>query len=81
MEKAMLVAEDETEDRIDPEKDGETDIRLSVYEKCIYFISLIFLIMIFVIAAWSGILLVTGETESGGPLGIFMEMLQVNIHL
>lgn len=49
--------------------------RTSRYEKMVLLVSLILLLSIAVVAAWSAILLLFGAVDGGGPLGVFMKPL------
>jgi len=63
------------------EQQFESDDIISRYECIILLLSLLALTVFFIIAAWSAILLFIGRTEGGGPLGMLMNVLQIQLLL
>ncbi len=65
------------------QEDYELEIahRFSRFEIVVYLISIILLTALFIIAFWSGILLATDMTQGGGPLGMLMEALHIDLLL
>ncbi len=63
------------------EREEAFDSPLNSYEKAMFVILLLMLTMILTVAAWSGILLLFGQIEGGGPLGLFMEEVLINLLL
>ncbi len=66
---------------IDEEQLVEIENNLSRYERIVLFLSFLVLIVFFVIAAWSGILLFIGRSGGGGPLGMLMNALHIQLLL
>ncbi len=54
------------------------DFRLTSYEKGVFFTCLLILIGMLIIAAWSGILIVLGVEEGGGPIGLLVRCLNLD---
>ena len=59
----------------------EIDETFNGYEIIIFLLSLLVLTAFFIIAVWSGILLIIGKTDGGGPLGILMNALHIQLLL
>ena len=59
----------------------EIDETFNGYEIIIFLLSLLVLTSFFIIAVWSGILLIIGKTDGGGPLGILMNALHIQLLL
>ncbi len=57
---------------------GFSDLRLRVIDRVIIFFYVNLIAAILIIAGWSGILLATGNTEGGGPLGAVARVLHIN---
>jgi hypothetical protein len=64
-----------------PEQNLEIENNFSRYECIVLLISILVLTSFFIIAAWSGILLIIGKTEGGGPLGMLMNALHIQLLL
>lgn len=77
----MLPSEKFEGNTINKEREEAIAGRLSSYEKTIYVLLFLMLTMILTVAAWSGILLLFGKIEGGGPLGLFVEEILVNLLL
>jgi len=54
---------------------------LSLYEKIILLLSFSMIITMLTCAAWSGVLLLSGTIEGGGPLGMLMEIIPTHLLL
>jgi hypothetical protein len=59
----------------DHEQYIEIDDNFSRYECIVFFFCILVITTFFIIAAWSGILLISGRIEGGGPLGMLMNAL------
>ena len=63
------------------EHEEEKDEGLSNFEKTVFILSFCLLISFGVIGGWSGFLLLTENIRGGGPLGLLMEMLPLDLFL
>jgi hypothetical protein len=63
------------------EQQFEIDDNISIFESIVLLLSILVLTSFFIIAVWSGILLLYGKTEGGGPLGMLMNLLHTQFPL
>ena len=54
---------------------------LSYFEKAVFILSFCLLFSLGGIGVWSGLLLLTANVDGGGPLGMLMEMLPMDLFL
>ena len=47
----------------------------NILEKAVLFLFMFLIVLIFFISLWSSILLVTGNTQGGGPLGMLANII------
>ncbi|HKJ64654.1 MAG TPA: hypothetical protein VJ969_04585 [Desulfopila sp.] len=55
--------------------------RFSRFEKAVIICSLGMVITVLICGAWSGILIMAGAVEGGGPVGLLMKVLPVHLLL
>jgi len=79
----MLLPEKHEAESIPDKKTDKrtTEDRLSRYEKTVLLFSLLMVITTLIFAAWSWILLLTGDIQGGGPLGKLMKILPLHLLL
>ena len=66
---------------VNKENRRSKDDRLSRYEKTVIIFCSFTVVTILICAAWSGILVLAGNVEGGGPLGLVMKALPVHLLL
>ncbi|HKJ65719.1 MAG TPA: hypothetical protein VJ969_09965 [Desulfopila sp.] len=79
----MLLPEKQESESIPEKKADKRTIEdcFSRYEITVLFFSLLMVITTLIFAAWSWILLLTGDIQGGGPLGLLMKLLPINLLL